>query len=65
MWFAFPDDIRDVLSSSLEQIKRNLSQQRNVGEQLRDQLNLYEVPDANQRIDEIMVSVLKNIDTGF
>jgi len=58
--FALLEDIQDVLSSSLEQIKRNLNQQRNVGEQLRDQLNRYELQDANQRIDEIMVSILQN-----
>lgn len=54
--FALPAEIEDVLSSSLVQIERNLHEQLNVAAQLRDQSNRYEVPDASQRIDEIMVS---------
>lgn len=49
-------EIEDVLSSSLVQIERNLHEQLNVAAQLRDQSNRYELPDASQRIDEIMVS---------
>lgn len=51
-----PAEIEDVLSSSLVQIERNLHEQLNVAAQLRDQSNRYELPDASQRIDEIMVS---------
>ncbi|XP_023166874.2 circadian locomoter output cycles protein kaput isoform X2 [Drosophila hydei] len=47
-------DIEHVLSNSLEQIERNLHQQLNVAAQLRDQSNRYELPHANQRIDEIL-----------
>lgn len=54
--FALPAEIEDVLSSSLVQIERNLHEQLNVAAQLRDQSNRYELPDASQRIDEIMVS---------
>lgn len=54
--FDLPAEIEDVLSSSLVQIERNLHEQLNVAAQLRDQSNRYEVPDASQRIDEIMVS---------
>ncbi|TDG41910.1 hypothetical protein AWZ03_011665 [Drosophila navojoa] len=47
-------EIEHVLSNSLEQIERNLHQQLNVAAQLRDQSNRYELPHANQRIDEIL-----------
>ncbi|XP_032597343.1 uncharacterized protein LOC6569227 isoform X2 [Drosophila grimshawi] len=47
-------EIEHVLSNSLEQIQRDLHQQVNVAAQLRDQCNRYELPDANQRIDEIL-----------
>lgn len=50
-------EIEDVLTSSLVQVERNLSEQLNVVAQLRDQSSRYELPDASQRIDEIMVSL--------
>ncbi|XP_030378587.1 uncharacterized protein LOC115627149 [Scaptodrosophila lebanonensis] len=47
-------EIEHVLSNSLVQIERTLNQQLNVAKELRDQGNRFEVPNANQRIDEIM-----------
>lgn len=52
-------EIEDVLTSSLVQVERSLSEQLNVVAQLRDQSSRFELPDTSQRIDEIMVSVLK------
>lgn len=53
-------EIEDVLTSSLVQVERNLSEQLNVVAQLRDQSSRYELPDASQRIDEIMVSLARD-----
>ncbi|KAH8304712.1 hypothetical protein KR044_005890, partial [Drosophila immigrans] len=47
-------EIEDVLSNSLQQIERNLHQQLNMAAQLRDQNNRFELPLANQRMDELM-----------
>ncbi|XP_017852449.1 aryl hydrocarbon receptor nuclear translocator homolog isoform X2 [Drosophila busckii] len=46
-------EIQHVLSNSLEQIGRNLSQQLNVARNLRDQGNRYELP-HDERIDALM-----------
>ncbi|XP_052858145.1 basic helix-loop-helix ARNT-like protein 2 isoform X1 [Drosophila gunungcola] len=47
-------EIEHVLHTSLDQIGRNLTQQLNVARNLREQGQRYELPDANQRFDEIM-----------
>ncbi|EDW62655.2 uncharacterized protein gce isoform X2 [Drosophila virilis] len=46
--------ITHVLGSSLEQMERTLDQQLSAAVQLREQNNRYDVPHANERIDEIM-----------
>ncbi|EDV47030.2 uncharacterized protein Dere_GG17873, isoform A [Drosophila erecta] len=47
-------EIEHVLHTSLDQIGRNLTQQLNVARNLREQSQLFELPHANQRFDEIM-----------
>ncbi|KAH8386532.1 hypothetical protein KR093_001159, partial [Drosophila rubida] len=47
-------EIEDVLCNSLQQIERNLHQQLNMAAQLRDQNKRFELPLANQRMDELM-----------
>ncbi|XP_064555474.1 basic helix-loop-helix ARNT-like protein 2 isoform X3 [Drosophila montana] len=46
--------ITHVLGSSLEQMGRTLDQQLSAAVQLREQNSRYEVPHANERIDEIL-----------
>ncbi|XP_017074355.1 uncharacterized protein LOC108110022 [Drosophila eugracilis] len=47
-------EIEHVLNTSLDQIGRNLTQQLNVARNLQEQSQLYELPDGNQRFNEIM-----------
>ncbi|XP_067642338.1 uncharacterized protein gce isoform X1 [Eurosta solidaginis] len=47
-------EIEHVLTSSLDQLGKTLDQQLNAAIELRDKTNKYEMPNSNQRIDEIM-----------